>query len=71
LCGNWQDYYWQDASRGHSVMAELLVSKKYQNNCEEDNFNDYAPCAEMHPMYQVTRLSWIISSAATCVQRKE
>jgi len=24
--GNWQDYYWQDASRGHSAIAELLVS---------------------------------------------
>ena len=23
--GNWQDYYWQDASRGHSAIAELLV----------------------------------------------
>jgi len=22
---NWQDYYWQDASRGHSAIAELLV----------------------------------------------
>jgi len=25
LRGNWQDYYWQDASRGHSAIAELLV----------------------------------------------
>ena len=24
--GNWQDYYWQDASRGHLAIAELLVS---------------------------------------------
>ena len=24
--GNWQGYYWQDASRGHSSIAELLVS---------------------------------------------
>ena len=24
--GNWQDYYWQDASRGHSAIAELLVT---------------------------------------------
>ena len=23
--GNWQDYYWQDASRGHSAIAELLL----------------------------------------------
>ena len=26
LCGNWQDYYLQDASRGHSTTAELLVT---------------------------------------------
>ena len=25
LRGNWQDYYWQDASRGYSAIAELLV----------------------------------------------
>ena len=25
LRGNWQDYYWQDASRGPSAIAELLV----------------------------------------------
>jgi len=25
LRGNWQDYYWQDASRGNSATAELLV----------------------------------------------
>ena len=23
--GNWQDYYWQDASRSHSAKAEVLV----------------------------------------------
>jgi len=46
--------------------------KNYQNNCEEEEeFNDYAPAGEMHPMYQVTRVSWIISSAATCAQRTE
>ena len=27
LRGNWQDYYWQDASRRHSAIAELLVSR--------------------------------------------
>ena len=26
--GNWQDYYWQDASRGNSAIAELLVSRR-------------------------------------------
>jgi len=25
---NWQDYYWQDASRGNSAIAELLVSRR-------------------------------------------
>jgi len=48
------------------------MTKNYQNNCEEEvEFNDYAPAGEMHPMYQVTRVSWIIASAATCAQRKE
>jgi len=28
LRGNWQDYYCQDASRGHSAIAELLVTYK-------------------------------------------
>jgi len=51
--------------------CEVFITKFYQNICEEDDFNDYAPAGEMHPMYQVTRLSWIISSAATCAQRTE
>jgi len=52
--------------------VKFLPTKYYQNNCEEeDEFNDYAPAGEMHPMYQVTRVSWIISSAAMCAQRKE
>ena len=29
LRGNWQDYYWQDASRGHSAIVELLVLITY------------------------------------------
>ena len=27
--GSWQDYYWQDASHGHSAIAELLVNFPY------------------------------------------
>ena len=30
-----------------------------------------SPAGEMHPMYQITRLSSIMSSAATFAQRKE
>ena len=27
LCGNWQDFYWHDALRGLSAIAELLVTR--------------------------------------------
>jgi len=61
-----------DRLSGFAVKFLLQEIIKKNNNCEEeDDFIDYAPCAEMHPMYQVTRVSSITSSAATCAQRKE
>jgi len=62
----------QSVSNCEVFTDKKLSTKNYQNNCEEeDEFNDYAPAGEMHPMYQVTRVSSIISSAAMCAQRKE
>jgi len=49
------------------LIAKMFYQKIYSE--EEDDISDYAPAGEMHPMYQVTRVSWIISSAATCAQR--
>ena len=37
LRGNWQDYYWQDASRCHSAIAELLVLQARCPSCRPTN----------------------------------
>jgi len=38
LRGNWQDYYWQDASRGHSAIAELLVQSTIYSSWKTESF---------------------------------
>ena len=47
LRGNWQDYYWQDASRGHSAIAELLVY--FQKR-------DWTPLCSLNMVVIITRV---------------